>query len=189
MIPLDKADRSRQGSVWVGDEEYLIHTEFYIWLSFGKKLESLDSGFPVEELKPYFKIIKEDDREYGLPEDWYSAYEELVKFYVNKQPLPMETGKEYKKLVDWDADSERIYCAFLERYNINLITTDLHWHDFLALYYNLFWNLKDVIAARQWEKPSKKTQKEIDAETAAMNLQNRLMWELEQEKKEKFRMK
>jgi len=189
LISLDKKDRSRQSSVWVGDEEHLIHTEFYVWLAFGKKLEALDGGFPVEELKPYFKIMAVDGKEYGLPEDWDAAYEELLGFYANKQPLPRETGKEYKKLVDWDADSERIYCAFLERYSINLITTDLHWHDFLAFYYNLFWNLKDVIAARQWEKPSKKSEKQLREADEAYRLQNRLMWELETEKKEKFKMR
>jgi len=189
MISLDKADRSRQKSVWIDGEEYLIRTEFFIWLAFGKRLESLEGGFPVDELKSYFIIQEEGDKVYSLPENYDSAYEELVKFYVNKQPLPKDTGKENRKLIDWDVDSERIYCAFLERYNINLITTDLHWHDFLALYYNLFWTLKDVIGARQYEKPTKKKQKEIDAELEAANLQNRNMWELEVEKKEAFKMR
>jgi len=190
LIPLDKKDRSRQGSVWVGDNEYLIHTEFYIWIAFGKKLESLgDNGFQIEELKPYFKIMSVDGKEYGLPEDWNQAYEELVKFYANKQPLPRDTEKEYKKLVDWDADSERIYCAFLERYNINLITADLHWHDFLALYYNLFWPLIEVVSARQYEKPKEMKPKEEAAERHRIKSQNKYMWELEAEKKETFKMR
>jgi len=188
LIPLDKADRSRQSSIWVDEEEYLIQTAFPYWIGFGKKLETL-SEFPVDQLTPYFKIIEVDGRSYGLPENWNSAYEELVKFYVNKQPLPKDTGKENKRLIDWDIDSERIYCAFLERYNINLITTDLHWHDFLALYHNLFWTLKDVIGARQYEKPTKKTAKQIETETEQRELQNRYMWELETEKKEAFKMR
>ena len=190
MISLDKADRSRQCSVWVDGEEHLIHTEFYVWLAFGKRLDSLgDGGFPVDELKAYFKIIEVDGKEYGLPENYNSAYEELIKFYVNKQPLPRDTGKENKKLVDFDADSERIYCAFLERYNINLITANIHWHDFLALYNNLFWPLKDVITARQYEKPTKKTAKQLKEADETYNLQNRYMWELEGEKKEQFKMR
>jgi hypothetical protein len=189
LISLDKKDRARQSSIWVDGEEYLIHTDFHYWISFGKKLEALTDGFPVDQLTPYFKIIKDGDKEYGLPENWNSAYEELVKFYVNKQPLPKDTGKENKKLIDWDVDSERIYCAFLERYNINLITTDLHWHDFLALYHNLFWTLKDVIGARQYEKPKEMKPKQREAEEDRINSQTRYMWELETEKKETFKMR
>jgi hypothetical protein len=189
MISLDKKDRSRQCSVLVDGEEHLIHTEFYVWLAFGKKLDTLVDGFPVEELKPYFKIVTVGKKKYGLPENWNTAYEELLKFYINKQPLPRSTDKENKKLIDFDQDSERIYCAFLEHYNINLITTDLHWHDFLALYYNLFWSLKDVVRARQYEKPVKKPEKQLREKEESLNLQTRHMWELEQVKKEKFKMR
>jgi len=77
----------------------------------------------------------------------------------------------------------------LEQYNINLITADLHWHDFLALYSNLFWDLKDVIKARQYEKPAKRTEKQLKEMEEALNLKMRYMWELETEKKEKFKMR
>jgi len=40
-----------------------------------------------------------------------------------------------------------------------------------------------VTGARQYEKPTKKKQKEIEAEIEAQNLQNRYVWELETEKK------
>jgi hypothetical protein len=187
LIPLDKADRSRQSSIWVDGEEYLIHTAFHYWIGFGKRLED-GKDFPLSELDYLYKIITVDGKEYGIP-DRQKGFDELCKFYINKQPLPRETDGKRKNTVDLEIDSERIYCAFLERYNINLITTDLHWHDFQALFYNLFYPLDYVIGARLYEKPVKKTQKQIEAAEEALNLQKRYMWELETKKKEQFKMR
>jgi hypothetical protein len=186
MIRLDKADRSRQSSIWVDGKEYLIHTAFHYWINFDKKAQSIKD---FSELDGFYKPVSDDGTWHGIPENKKAAFEELKKFYLNEQPLPRDTGKKNKKVVDFFIDSERIRCAFLERYRIDIITTDLHWHDFLVLLQNLNWNYYDVIGKRQYEKPTKKTQKQIEAETEAESLQYRYMWELETEKKEKFKMK
>jgi hypothetical protein len=193
MIDLSKAERSRQRSVWVEGEEYLIHTGFHYWLSFGKKLDALEGeGFPVNELTQYFKVIENDGKVYGVPENRNAAYEELLKFYLNKQPLPNGAGKASGiKIIDWDIDSEGIYCAFLERYKINLITADLHWHDFLSLYNNLFWPLGKIIEARLYKELPEMKEKEYAKYLKNLYKENRDMWMLEslEPEKEPFKMR
>jgi len=186
MISLDKKDRSRQSSIWVDGDEYLIHTAFHYWISFDKKVKELKD---YSELDYLYKVTTVDGREYGIPENKESAYKELEAFFINKQPLPRDTGETGKNTIDFDIDSERIYCAFLEKYHINLITTDLHWHDFQALYFNLFYPLDFVIGCRLYEKQKKLSEKQREAEEDKRNLQKRYMWELEPEKKEKFKMR
>jgi len=180
LIPLDKADRSRQSSIWVDGEEYLIQTAFPYWISFENKLRE-NRDIPLSEFDYLYKE--------GIPENRKGGYEELHKFYVNKQPLPRDTGETGKNIIDFDIDSERIYCAFLEKYNINLITTNLHWHDFQALYFNIFYPLVYVISCRQYEKPKKLTQSQREAEDDAKGKKDRYAWELETEKKEAFKMR
>jgi len=186
MLSLDKADRSRQSSIWVGGNEYLIHTAFHYWINFDKKVQSIKD---YSELDYLYKVVTADGKDYGVPEDRQKGYDELVKFFINKQPLPRDTGEKGINTVDFDLDSERIYCAFLERYDINLITTDLHWHDFQALWHNLFWPLKEVIDARLYEKPVQMSEKQLKAKEEARGLLRRCMWMLEAEKKEQFKMR
>ena len=186
MIPLDKKDRSRQSSIWVDGEEYLIQTDFHYWIAFDKKVKELKD---FSELDYLYKVTTVDGREYGIPEGREAAYKELEAFFVNKQPLPRDTGETGKNTIDFDIDSERIYCAFLEKYRINLITTNLHWHDFQALYFNLFYPLDFVIGCRLDEKPKKLKEKELEAEKERLRKQRMYMWELEPEKKERFKMK
>jgi len=183
LIPLDKKDRLRQSSIWVDGEEYLIQTAFHYWINFDKKVKGLKD---YSELDYLYKVITVDSREYGIPEDKESAYKELEAFFINKQPLPRDTGETGKNTVDFDIDSERIYCAFLEKYNINLITTDLHWHDFQA---NMFYPLDFVIGCRLYEEPKNLTDAQEKAEKKRIGQQRRYMWELEAEEKETFKMK
>jgi len=155
LIQLDKADRSRQSSIWVDGEEFLIQTDFHYWISFGKKMEAKEIN--LLELDYLYKIITVDGREYGIPEDRQKGYEELCKFYQNEQPLPHPTGKQGVRAFDWLIDSEYIFAAFLQQYWINIRTTDMHWHDFMALFNGLKdTKFNDIVQARLYEKPNKK---------------------------------
>jgi len=158
MIPLDKADRSRQSSIWVGGEEYLIQTAFHYWINFDKKVQTIKD---YSELDYLYKVIAADGKEYGVPEDRAKGYEELCKFYRNDQPLPHPTGKQSARTLDWLIDSEYIYCAFLQQYGIDLETEDMHWHKFLSLFNGLTGTkLNDIISARLYEKPKKNDKKD-----------------------------
>ena len=160
MIPLDKADRSRQSGIWVDGEEYLIHTAFHYWISFGKKMEGAKE-INLLELDCFYKIITVGGKEYGIPENRAKGYEELCKFYRNDQPLPHPAGKQGARAFDWLIDSEYIYAAFLQQYGIDLETEDLHWHKFLSLFNSLTGTkLNDIISARLYEKPVKNDKKD-----------------------------
>jgi len=164
MISLHKVDRSRQDSIWVGGIEYKIHTPFPYWIAFSKKIEGLQltgkKTINLYELDYLYKpeYIKRPNRSKKqprgnkpfIPEDRKSGYKELCKFFLNEQPLPRPAGKKDNVIgLDWLIDSEYIYAAFLQQYRIDLIKTDLHWHDFLALFYGLTGaKINEIITAR-----------------------------------------
>ena len=145
-------NRQRQDSVWVEDKEYKIQTEFYWWIGFSKKFDD----WKQEGRKEFY--YEEFDHLYVIvPGNRQAGYEELCKFYHNEQPLPHPTGKQRNiKGIDWLIDSEYIYCAFLQQYGIDLIKTDLHWHDFLSLFNGLTeTKINDIMSARYSEKQGK----------------------------------
>ena len=185
MIPLDKADRSRQSSIWIDGEEYLIQTDFHYWISFGKKMEGAKE-INLLELDYLYKVMTVDGRDYGVPEDRAKGYGELCKFYQNDQPLPHPTGKQGARALDWLIDSEYIYTAFLQQYGIDLETNDMHWHKFLSLFNGLTGTkLNDIISARLYEKPKKN-----DKRDGMEEIKN--SWKLETldvYKKETFKMR
>jgi hypothetical protein len=186
MIDFSKSieARKRQNSVWVENIEYVIHTGFYHWICFSRKFESWQKEgretFNLEELD-YLYV-------WNPPENKLAGYEELCKFYRNEQPLPRETGKEGDiETVDWIIDSERIRAAFLLTYHIDLLTTDLHWHDFHGLFMALFSPLKEVVEARLYKTPEKT--KDFEKRNDEINKQKREMWKLESEVKAVFKMR
>jgi len=185
MIPLDKKDRSRQSSIWVDGEEYLIQTDFHYWISFGKKMEGAKE-INLLELDCLYRIMTVDGRDYGIPENRLKGYEELCKFYRNDQPLPHPAGKQGARAFDWLIDSDYIYAAFLQQYGIDLEITDMHWHKFMALFYGLKdTKFNDIMSARLYEKPKKN-----DKRDGMEELKN--AWELETLgafKKEPFKMR
>ena len=194
MISLNKIDRARQDRVWVNGEDYLIHTDFCYWLSFGKKLDRIQRGeqLLLSEFDYLYKVLKtENNKEYGIPEDQQKGYEELLKFYVNEQPLPKDVGRESKiKAFDWDVDSERICEVFLRLYGIDLETQNIHWHHFQGLFNSYLCNLDKVIEARLYEKKDFKTSKKWQEYEDKMRKESREMWSLESlEKKAPFQMR
>jgi hypothetical protein len=141
MIDFSREDRRRPSSVWVREIEYPIKTDFYLWIKFGRLTEGRKT-IALDEVNFLYQ--------WKIPEDREAGFRELVKFYENRQPLPRPTGKaEGVVPYDWKLDSEYIYAAFMQRYGIDLIKTDLHWFDFRALFNGLVnTKLNDIIAAR-----------------------------------------
>ena len=185
MLNLDKIDRSRQDSIWVKGEEYNIFTLYPYWLSFEKKLENINENTSYEEFDYLYKLI--------IPENKQAGFEELYKFYLNKQILPKDTGESSNiKVLDWNIDSEYIYAAFMTQYQINLICDDLHHHDFISLFNSLKGHkINEIIEARLWTKPVeyKDLKKHKEAENK-LHEQRREMWSLESKEINKiFEMK
>ena len=184
MISLDKVDRSRQKSVWVGGIEYLIHTGFFHWLAFEKKVLGKTI---THEMLPEFDYLYVG----GIPDDRAAGYNELLKFWRNEQPLPKDLGRENKtRTIDWHIDSERICEVFLRLYGIDLETQNIHWHKFLGLFYSYLCNLDKVIEARVYEKKDFKKTKEFKEYEEKTKLESKEMWSLESlEEKPLFKMR
>jgi hypothetical protein len=141
--------RQRQNSVSVMGTEYAIHTDFNWWVLFGRMI--IKSGYTYGDFDIFYPFT--------IPDDRIKGYGELYRFFVNEQPLPHDTGEKTDVIgVDWKIDSEYIRAAFLEKYNIDLLTHDIHWHDFLALFHALKDTaINDIMSVRYYtDKKSKK---------------------------------
>ena len=194
MIRLDNIDRTRKHSVWVEDQEYFIHTSFPHWLAFEKKLEGIDNNSDYSEFDYLYKTIASNGVFYGRPEDKLAGLVQLVEFY--KEPfntvLPRDVGDNLNiKAIDWIIDSEYINAAFMSQYRINLITNDLHFHEFIYLFRSLKGHvINDIMAMRSWVQPKEhRTHKALQEAINKESLQNRKRWELLTEKKEPFVMR
>jgi hypothetical protein len=141
-----RATRKRPGSVAVAGKGHPIRTEFCHWLSYDKKLR--EGGLRPDELDWLYLPFDEGGR--GAPGDRRAGWRELHAFYLDEQPLPRSVGPRPGAIAfDWLVDSDLIYAAFMERYRINLIEEDLHWHDFLSLFRALLGpSLNDVARVR-----------------------------------------
>jgi hypothetical protein len=161
--------RQRQNSVSVMGTEYAIHTEFYWWVLFGRMIikdhtyGDYDIFYKNDVKKEKGGLLSRCEKLNNppslIPDDRESGFNELIKFYKNEQPLPHDTGEKTDIIgVDWKIDSEYIRAAFLEKYRIDLLTTDCHWHDFLALFHALKDTaINDIMSARYYtDKKSKK---------------------------------
>ena len=153
---LHKAGGARISSVLVNGRYHEIKTEFFHWLNFGRMIEQLREGGTItygEFDKFYFD---------EPPENREAGFNELCKFYENKQPLPRPPKKKTDVItLDWEQDAEYIYAAFLQQYGIDLEKEHPHWHKFLALFYGLVGTkLNDIMAAR-CSKETKGIMKEL----------------------------
>lgn len=183
MIDFTKSiEGRRQNTVRVEGEIFPIRTEFYLWFNFQKIHDELRK----ENKKEFDLILFDYLYTEGVPENREAGYKELEKFYLNEQPLPKSDKESKVRTLDWSVDSERICAAFLSHYNINLLTTDLHWHTFNGLFNAIFWPLERVIEARLYEKTTEK----YDKLQERISKENREMWRLESlEQKPLFNMR
>jgi len=185
LLDLTKVDRSRQDLIWVEGVEYKIKTLFPYWLTFDKKLAEINKNTSLDEFDYLYEI--------NIPENRQAGFDELYKFYENKQFLPKDIGEKSNiKVIDWNIDSEYIYTAFLTQYKINLIKDDLHYHDFISLFNSLRGHkINEIIEARLWTKSIEyKDNKKLKEAENKLYESRKEMWSLEHiESKKIFEMK
>jgi len=151
MIDFTKSDRRRQDSVCVNGTEYKIHTKFFWWVLFGRMIIK---KHPLADYDQFYKFPDENlDRQAG--------FEQLMKFYINEQPLPHPSKEKADAIaVEWKIDSEYIRAAFLQQYGIDLLTADIHWHCFHALFNALKDTvINDIMSARLYKGKGKEMNK------------------------------
>lgn len=138
---LDLTKKKLPQAVEVGGRFYRIKTDYRYWLRF-------------------LQVVKEpamlDDFDFlyiaDIPEDKQAGVDALAEFCFIKNPLPRSTGTNSDPVFDYEIDADLVYAAFYERYGIDLLKVDLHWHQFNALLNGLHGTkLDDVISFRAFE--------------------------------------
>ena len=168
-------------SVKVNDDFFRIHTGHSYWFRFAQ-LITQEEAYLTE-----FDFLYVDEK----PSDRQEGFLSLYDFYYEKKELPRVEGYSGDKVIDYEIDSDLIYSAFYECYNIDLYETQLHWHKARALLSGLNntklnnimgWrcstdtkNKEIMRLKRTWGLPEKLTkaeQKEFDAFEAQFEVTN-----------------
>lgn len=152
-------------SIIVDSKEYKIKTLFKYWLNFE---DMVKENHTLNDFDFFYSDLENiPDREKG--------FNELVKFYNPKTPLPRSAGQENSiQVLSFKQDADLIYSAFFEQYGINLVSSNLHWHEFLALLRGLHGTkLNEVMGFRSYEENT------TDYKTAMKELKE--AWRLEPE--------
>lgn len=165
---IDLVNGSLPNTVKVGGREFLINTDFRIWMRFS---------------------IEYDNR-VGEQHDWDISYlfkgeapvltampNSILLFAFNPNVCPKCNDTCNVRAFDYETDSELIYSAFMQQYHIDLMTVNMHWHIFKALLsgitepcklakvigYRLYDGKdKDLTKLRrEWELPVIKTEQDL----------------------------
>ena len=119
--------------VIIKDKKYTVRCDFKTWLRFYKIINSDEPE--VKKIASAIALIYVE-----LPENIIEAVEGLKEFYsgeLNEYKSTSDKKASSKKTFDFEYDSELIYSAFLQQYNIDLAKCDMHWWKFKALFHNL----------------------------------------------------
>ena len=141
MIDLKKTGLPE--SIEVEGGLYYIQTSFKYWLRFLELLETKDT--PPNDFDFMYKDSKPSNRQDGVLA--------LIQFCNPPELLPrlQESGGS-GKVVDYIIDADYIYAAFFEQYGIDLISSDMHWYKFQALFKGLHeTKLNEIIGYRLYE--------------------------------------
>lgn len=120
-------------SVKTENSEYLIDTDFRAWVKFENMMidRNIDNRFRL-----YFMLnaVMMEDIPTDGQEELMNA---LFSFYRMDKPALKINGSTEEIGYRFDHDMDLIYAAFLQQYNINLMTVDLHWWEFKSLFNGL----------------------------------------------------
>lgn len=118
-------------SLFIGGEECPIKYDFRTWLKFAQMTSAADIG--IDEVLDIIGLIF-----YKVPPDFNEMWQAVTKFY-NPQEYQSATRSEgnAKRIYDFESDAGLIYAAFMQQYNIDLTTAELHWWQFKALFDSL----------------------------------------------------
>ena len=146
MIDLKKA--RLPGAVEVEGSLYNIQTSFKYWLRFLELLENKD--VTPNDFDFMYRNSKPSNRQDGILA--------LMQFCNPPEVLPRFRESEGDgKVVDYIIDADYIYSAFMEQYGVDLITSDMHWYKFQALFRGLHdTKLNEIIGYRVYKHTSGK---------------------------------
>lgn len=120
-----------------------IKTDFRFWLLFDKLIKEEDTRFCDLNF-----VLENDD----VMDD--QIFEACLKFLYNENSTPTGGGTN-QRLTDFNEDGEFIYYSFMEKYKIDLLDVQMHWHKFLALYRGLFNSYSEIVGYRAYDGKDK----------------------------------
>ena len=149
-------------TITVDGKAYLIKTDFREWLKFAKIVEN-ENATLADLLYLFVDEFPQTD-----------FTQELVEFFLNENPLPNYTDGSSEPILDYLIDSEYIYASFMAEYGIDLISADLHWHQFKALLIGLpdESKIKEIMGMRSYKKSDKSPDKVAEENKKAWSLSN-----------------
>lgn len=116
-------------TIKINGSKYKINTDFRIWLKFanilihGKQEISIKTKSLLSLVYPI------------IPEDIETAIQEMLNFFFDKNNMTKSSEQNKKNIYDFEKDSEYIYAAFKQQYNVDLIDIEyMHWHQFRAMF-------------------------------------------------------
>ncbi len=124
----------------VGGVFYRLKTDFRIWVEFLRAAE--ENGVVLCN-------IFDGDKPDG--DDWVPAAMEFAK---SENPTPRNADKSSNKPLDLILDGDYIVGAFMQVYGVDLTSTQMHWHLFLALLRSLpeGCKLTDIMGYRTFKR-------------------------------------
>src|SRR5574344_3001936 len=170
MIELKKSRLPE--AVEVDGSFYKVHTSYKDRLRFLELIA--DSQPPPQDFDFRYSSKKPASRINGLIALAQFCYPPTILPHTDK----LEGSSD--KAVDYAIDADYIFAAFMERYGIDLVESDMHWYKFQALFKGLHdTKLNEIIGYRLWDNTSGKR----DAYTRQME-KLKSAWELPQESDE-----
>lgn len=115
--------------ITISGNKYKIDTDFRIWIRVSQIISN--NKINAEDIIKIIGLVFED-----IPHNVFETIQEILRFL---NPLAKKSGqnkneKITRRIFDYEYDSEYIYSAFWQQYNIDLTKADLHWWQFLALF-------------------------------------------------------
>lgn len=114
---LDLKQKSLPNALEACGQAFLLNTDFRVWLDY-PRLITEDPGAFFADWAPILTL---------------EVVNQLDLFYNPPRDVPRSSGSG-APLVDWEVDADLIYAAFQQAYGVDLLTADLHWHKFKALF-------------------------------------------------------
>lgn len=118
-------------TVSIDGEEYLINTDFRASIQF----EAL-----VQQEKDELKILQEMLHLYyreNIPKNIPKAIEKALWFYAGGKPGAGNSDSKKETFYSFDYDGDYIYSAFMEQYGVDLMSAELHWWKFRAMFLSM----------------------------------------------------
>lgn len=145
---IDLRNKSLPDTITVNGKDFLIKTDFRLWLKFSTMIEE------ERPLSDYLFLL--EDVEGNIPLD--NFFPQLVQFYTNPNSTPKNINStSTDRVVDYIEDGEYIIASFMQDYGIDLTEVDMHWHKFKALFAGLSddTKIKQIMSMRSYRKNKK----------------------------------